>query len=48
MFGPKHIGAMNDLDLSGSPDVIGHVIIRFAMGHFLFVYTELIAASVVE
>jgi len=32
MFGPKHIGAMNDLDLSGSPDVIGHVIIRFAMG----------------
>jgi len=35
-MGTKHLGG-HDLDLSGSRNVIGHVTIPHAMGHFLLV-----------
>jgi len=38
-MGFKRIGG-HDLDLSGSRDVICHVIIRFPMGRFLFTSSD--------
>jgi len=43
ILGPKRIGAYwsHDLDLSGSRDVIGHVTIRFFIGHFLIAFSNI-------
>jgi len=38
ILGPKQLGYA--FDLSGSRDVVGHVTIRFIIGHFLFASSD--------